>query len=68
MKNNKIEFVREIYRDEENTLAQGIVYKYGDDRERDFHRGRLNPHMTVLMITEYMNSDWDIVDVVKEEK
>lgn len=64
MEDNEIMYVREIYRDEEKTLTQGIVYKYGDFREREYLRKKLNPHMTVLMRTEFLNKEWK---VIKEE-
>lgn len=64
-KDNTIRYVKEIYRDEENTLTQGIIYTYGDNRDRDFQRSRLVPYMTKLVRTDYLNCEWD---VVKEEK
>lgn len=65
MQDNEIMYVKEIYRDEEKTLTQGIMYPYGNDMERDFLRSKLNPHMTVLMRTEYLNKEFKII---KEEK
>ena len=64
MKDNTIVYVKEIYRDEEDTLTQGIIYKYGDNRDREYQRSRLVPYMTRLIRTDYLNCDWD---VVKEE-
>ena len=41
------------------------MYKYGDNRERDYLRNALNPHVRKLVRTEYLNSDQEIV---KEER
>ena len=65
MKDKKIVHVKELYTDEEKTLAQCIVYAYGDERERDWCRKQINPHLTKLVYVTYFNKEWK---VVKEEK
>ena len=50
-----IYFVQEFYRDEEKTLSQAIMYRVNDDRERDFYRLKVNPHLDILYRTRYLN-------------
>lgn len=58
-------YVIEIYTDEEKTLQQNIMYKYGDTREAEYLRGQLNPHLTVLVATRYLDNE---MKILKEEK
>lgn len=57
----KIAYVKETWRDPENTLSQSIMYKYNDERDKWCMRKRLNPHVTNLIWTVYMDEDWEIV-------
>ena len=63
-KDTKIKYVRECYMDEERTLQQWFVYTYGDDREREYLKRQLNPHVTELVRTVYLNKDFEFI---KEE-
>lgn len=61
MEDKTIIWVKELYNDEENTLTQGIMYRYGDDRERDYVRSRLVPYVTKLIRTEYLNCKLEVI-------
>ncbi len=61
-------YVVETYIDEEKTLCQGITYKYGDEREANFQRSRLNPHLTVLRNTLYLDVEGNIISEIPTRK
>ena len=61
MKSEEIAYVVEVYRDEERSLRQGIMYNYGDERHAHYLRSTLNPHLTELVYTSYLNKDHEIM-------
>ena len=70
MGSEEIAYVVEVYRDEERSLRQGIMYAYGDKRHADYLRANLNPHLTELVYTSYLNSDHEIMftELAREEE
>lgn len=63
----KIYYVKEMYMDKEKTLNQGIMYKYGDEREANFQRSKLNPHVTELFLTMYLDKNLKVIFLKREE-
>lgn len=41
-------YVTEMYINKRGRLSQSIMYKYGDDRERDYLRSTINPLLETL--------------------
>lgn len=66
--NRSIHYVKEIWMDKEQTLQQGIMYKYGDERDMNYHRSHLNPHVTELALTFYLNKNMKVIYIRKENK
>lgn len=60
--------VIEIYTDEEKTLQQGITYLYGDERDAAYARSQVNPHLTKLVVTRYLNKEGEIISVERAEE
>lgn len=75
MTNTEPYFVQEFYRDPERTIFQMIMYRYGDDREKDYYRSIINIHCTELYKTLYLNEsniplvynngEWKLYDFLK---
>lgn len=61
-------YVIETYTDEEKTLWQGITYPYGDEREANYQRSRLNIHLTKLVRTIYLDADGNIISEIPARK
>ena len=50
-------FIQEFYKDQENLLAQAIMYKFDDYKQRDYLRQSIHPHLTILYKVNYLNKN-----------
>lgn len=68
---DKIRYVVEVYSDEYRTLNQAIKYRYGHDeedyRERDFWRSKINPNLTKLIRTEFLDANREILYYINQK-
>lgn len=69
----EIAFIEEIYTDEYRTLEQSIMYnvtldKLSDGLESSFKRSTINPNLTILVETIYLNSCFEVIKREKGEE
>lgn len=69
----EIAFIEEIYTDEYRTLFQAIIIDVKLDEacyglERRQCRASVNPNLTKLIETRYLNKNWELIRREREEE
>lgn len=65
---NEVYLIKECWMDEYRTLMQCISYLPNDERDKYKARDLLNPNMTVLVRTEKLNRELQIIEEEHEEE